>query len=611
MKRAAALVPIAAGAVLAGALSMPAAVAADPAAPPRPVDCPTALPTAQAVAGLQGTGWTVDSGTTAKPFTASVLGRIADGIAPGVDMIMARLSSPALSEAGGVWSGMSGSPVYTAEGKLIGAVAYGLSASSLVAGITPAADLDRLLTADPDDPAPRTAARIRPGAAAAQALRSAGASRQQAAQGFSPLHEPLTVSGATSPGAKSLVERLQRRTGQRISTGGGSARGTASPSTVSGGSNLAAAAAYGDATLGAVGTTTYTCRGRLVAFGHPVLDAGVTTMSAHAASAVYVQADAVNGPFKVANIGGLVGTVDRDRTLGVRGRFGAGPRTTTITSRLTRVETKATRSGRTTAVYAPLLPDAAAFHTVANVDRMMGAAASRGTARIMLTVTGHRAGGRAFTVRHGDVLTALKGDDALDVQVAEMVYGTLDALQVQEFEDVTVDTVQVTGSLSSKAALWTRPKVEVKQGGRWVSGSAGVVATPGTTLWTRTTLTGYRAPSAHTTVKVGLAVPRSAAHRSTVLTVTGGVGSEEGGFVVARTQATDSGSVEVPVLLDPSNGGPGSFDELLAELNGAQRGDEVTVSLADLESERVFAEQSRRAPYGVQGFQRLLSAVVR
>jgi hypothetical protein len=609
MKRPAALVPIAAGAVLAGILSSAPAEAADPL--PRPVDCPTALPTAQAVQGLQATGWTVDSGTTAKPFTASVLGRVTDGIAPGVDMIMARLSSPALTEAGGVWAGMSGSPVYTADGRLIGAVAYGLSASSLVAGITPAADLDRLLTADPDDPKSAVRTRVRPGAAAVRALRSAGVPSAQATRGFGQLQEPLSLSGATSAGAKSLVQRLQRRTGQRVVTGGASAYGTASASAVSGGSNVAGAVSYGDVTLSAVGTTTYTCGGRLVAFGHPMLDAGVTTMSAHTASAVYVQSDPVLGPFKVANVGGVVGVIDRDRTLGVRGRFGAAPRGIAITSRLTRIETGAARSGRTTVVYDPLLPDAAALHAVANVDRVMGSSVSKGTARVMLTVTGHRSRGRAFTVRHGDVLTAMSGDQALDAQVGEMIYNTLAALQGQSFEDVTIDSVQVTGSVSSKATVWTRPKVEVKQGSTWVSGSRGVVAKPGTTLWTRTTLTGYRAPTARTTVKVGIVVPRSAASRSAILSVTGGPGSDLSDLIVTTTQDTAGGEVEVPELIEPSDGGPASFDALLAELAGAQRNDEVTATLADMDSGRVFVEHSRRAPYGIDGFQRMLPTQVR
>jgi hypothetical protein len=36
---------------------------------------------------------------------------------------------------------MSGSPVYAADGRLIGAVAYGLAGASTIAGITPAADM--------------------------------------------------------------------------------------------------------------------------------------------------------------------------------------------------------------------------------------------------------------------------------------------------------------------------------------------------------------------------------------------------------------------------------------------------------------------------------------
>src|SRR5688572_20212237 len=121
-------------AVISGALVAIPGVAARAAT----TECPTALPTASAVDGLSGIGYTVERGTTPAPFTATVLGRITDGIAPGIDMIMADLESAALTRAGGVWAGMSGSPVYTSDGKLIGAVAYGLAASSPIAGITPA-----------------------------------------------------------------------------------------------------------------------------------------------------------------------------------------------------------------------------------------------------------------------------------------------------------------------------------------------------------------------------------------------------------------------------------------------------------------------------------------
>ena len=111
--------------------------------------CPAPYPEAQLTKGQAVTGLTVDGVTSATDpakFTGTVLGVLKDGIAPGLDMIMARLSSPEIDRVGGIWQGMSGSPVYASDGRLVGAVAYGLSfGPSPVAGITPAADMEALL----------------------------------------------------------------------------------------------------------------------------------------------------------------------------------------------------------------------------------------------------------------------------------------------------------------------------------------------------------------------------------------------------------------------------------------------------------------------------------
>jgi hypothetical protein len=45
---------------------------------------------------------TVETGTTPDPFAATVLGVLDDGIAPGLDMILAETDSPAIQRAGGV-----------------------------------------------------------------------------------------------------------------------------------------------------------------------------------------------------------------------------------------------------------------------------------------------------------------------------------------------------------------------------------------------------------------------------------------------------------------------------------------------------------------------------
>jgi hypothetical protein len=185
-----------------------------------PADCPTAFPTAQAVDGVIGTGYTVERGTAPEPFTATILGRINDGIGPGIDMIMADLDSPALTRAGGVWAGMSGSPVYAADGRLIGSVSYGLAAASPIAGITPAADMKKLLST----PAGSRAGQAKVKMSSRQAFRIAqtgDVSAEQADEGFRQLPVPVSVSGASRKSTKFLKEltatpgvRVRRRANQ-------------------------------------------------------------------------------------------------------------------------------------------------------------------------------------------------------------------------------------------------------------------------------------------------------------------------------------------------------------------------------------------------------------
>jgi hypothetical protein len=533
----------------------------------------------------------VDSGTTPKPFSATVLGRLTDGIAPGVDMIIASLGSPALTAAGGVWAGMSGSPVYAADGRLIGAVGYSLAPSTLVAGLTPAPDLARLISADPDGRGGTAASRerVRPDERVVAALRRAGVPAAQASEGFTRLPVPVTVSGAATAGGRRLVQRLSRRTGQRVTTGGSSARGVAPATAIVGGGNLAAVAASGDGAVTAVGTTTFTCHGKAVAFGHAFFDTGLSSLSANAATAVFVQPDPVNGPWKVADTGGSAGTVDRDRPTGLRVRVGVRPHGTLITTRLTRVESKVTRTATTTAVYAPLTGDAAGLHVLNNVDVVVGGSQARGTARVMLTITGHRAGGRPFTLRHGDVFTAVSEGGFLDGQVADFVASAVFTLQDQPFEPVTLDTIRVTGTVSSRASTWGSPRIQVKRLGRWVPART-VVATAGSRLWTRAIFTAFQAPTVHSTVKVPLAVPRSAAGQPVELTVTGGSGDDEG-----------FGSQDAPA----------SFDAVLAALRAQVRQDAVTVQLVDQDTNVVHATATRRATHGVDGFAESFRAVVR
>src|SRR5689334_3187005 len=109
------------------------------------LSCPDAYPVSDLAADQLVHGLTVTRGVTPTDFDGQIIGVLKDGIAPGVDMIMAELHSDQIDKTG-IWQGMSGSPVYSEDGRLIGAVSYGLAfGPSEVAGITPAADMQALL----------------------------------------------------------------------------------------------------------------------------------------------------------------------------------------------------------------------------------------------------------------------------------------------------------------------------------------------------------------------------------------------------------------------------------------------------------------------------------
>jgi hypothetical protein len=237
-----------------------------------PIDCPKAFPTTDAVDGVEGTGFTVSKGRTPEPFSAKVIGRLTDGIFPGVDMIMAEVSSPALTKAGGVWAGMSGSPVYAEDGRLIGAVAYGLSfGPTNIAGITPAEAMFPLLDGPDHRRRPLAGGCLPRRPSPQRSLPDRCPHRREHAgrgRGFERLQLPVMVSGGNSKARQKLMDRLAKRFDDvRFVTAASAESSTASPASIVAGGNFVAAISYGDITFAGAGTTTFVCGTRAVAFG--------------------------------------------------------------------------------------------------------------------------------------------------------------------------------------------------------------------------------------------------------------------------------------------------------------------------------------------------------
>lgn len=522
-RRALIIVP-AAGALFASAfVGLPAHAAVT-----GPIDCPMALPTADAVKGLIGTGYTVSEGTDPEPFTATVLGRIKDGIGPGVDMIMADLDSPALDAAGGVWAGMSGSPVYTDDGDLIGAVSYGLAASSPIAGITPAATMTPLLTGDTPTSGLSTGAglpkQIHVSSSQAKSLaKTGGLALSTTSRGFKQLTLPVGVSGAPSRAGQKILDRFEKRLGNvSMFSGGGTATAQVSAQAVSdvhAAGNFAGMMSYGDASFYGVGTTTFVCNGRAVAFGHPFDYTGDTTLGANLADAIYVQPDPIFGPFKVANIGETVGTVDLDSLTGIAATLGDAPANMAAVTTTLKNDAGKTFTGGSDIVTQDYTPDIAAYTAQFDIERALGAS-GKGSASLTIEIKGKRASGAPFTVTHKDKFVS---NSNLPYTVADTVYLLAGQLSYQELEKVSITSINITGTVSKVVRGYRASNLQVKKGSKWVKpGSNSFVVKSGGTLATRLTLSPLNGSASITReLKVALPSGLSSGDSGSLTVVTG------------------------------------------------------------------------------------------
>jgi len=426
--------------------------------------CPSAVPVGSLAAGQPVTGLTVSQGTTPEPFTGEVLGVVNDGIAPGLDMILARLTSAEIDRVGGIWAGMSGSPVYAADGRLIGAVAYGLAfGPSPVAGITPAADMAKLLEATPSTGVPGSpTARVRVPQAVARAIVVGGdASAREVGGGLSRLPVPLGISGMTTQ--RRLNQAAKRLDLKNVKVfRAGRAAAAAETATIVPGGNLAASVSYGDLSAVGVGTATAVCGGEVLAFGHPMTFTGPSTLTMHGADAVLVQEDPTLVPFKVANPTGPVGIIDQDRLAGLHGVLGTAPATTRVRS-VASTDTGASRAGTTFISVPDAVPEIGTFALIANQDRVFDAF-GKGSARVRWTVTGTRANGRTFQYTHLDRYASpfdISFEPFFDI--ADQLF----LLHNNEFEAVQITNIGYTSLMSRSMRSFTARTVQRKVAGVW------------------------------------------------------------------------------------------------------------------------------------------------
>lgn len=282
--------------------------------------------------GMRGYGLTVFRGTQPERFDVEVID-VLHRFRPDQDLILVRTSHPILENAPTV-GGMSGSPIYL-EDRLVGAYAYGWPfGRDPVAGVTPIrnmlAEIERPVRPEsfPIAPLPVAGAHHRLRRRAAMYLgtepRSALAPLAELATRASgvpfdgttmiPASTPMLVGGLEEGAVRMLGERLAPLGIDVLQAGGEgmTSAGSVRPTRFVDGGGLAVTLARGDISSNVVGTVTHVRGDRLVAFGHPMLEAGETGLPTSVARVLHILAS-FQRSFKIAEPIAPVGTLVQDR----------------------------------------------------------------------------------------------------------------------------------------------------------------------------------------------------------------------------------------------------------------------------------------------------------
>jgi hypothetical protein len=462
-------------------------------------------------------------------------------------MIIVETDSPAIRAAGGIWFGMSGSPVYTGDGRLLGAVAYGLSgAPSRIGGITPADEMRELLSL-PSAAQRNPRARVQLSTVLKdRVLKTGAASTEQVQAGMRQLPLPLGISGLAGPHYDKVAQATAQS--KRVTAvpfrASAAPAAAASPAEITPGGNFAAALSYGDVTFAGVGATTAVCDGLALAFGHPFTFGGKVALSAHTADALYVQPDNLFGPFKVANLGGIAGTLDQDRLAAIRARLGAGPVPIPVSSTVSGAGTGLTRTGTT--------------------QQKVG----EGTSAVRWTVTGRTGSGQAFTLTRPNRF-ASQFDISFD-SIFEML-DFLSVLQAQPFQEVHFSKVTVTASADELYRRYRIEKVFQKTGANRfveVSSRRPVRARAGASVLVRVRLAPYKQRGAPLNLDVAFRIPKGRAGSGGTLEVVGGASAF---------------SEDILCLFDPDacgqEGGVKSFGQVLQVLGRQPRNNQLIATM--------------------------------
>jgi len=272
-----------------------------------PVKGPAVYPLKDIRPGMKINGESVFTNQGLEPFTGEVLAVMPDFLAPSEDLVLVKLTGPAMDRYG-VVSGMSGSPVYI-DGKLVGAVSYrfGSFPREPIAGVTPAESMLAILNKTVTTSKPRTSF----------------APRATPWGDIRPIETPMVCGGCSDEVLAHFGPRMEKL---GLSPVRGSAQSSPQRFKMFPGGPIAGVLVDGDVSMMALGTITYMNGDDVLAFGHPFMGGGSAEMPM-ASAEVYATIPSLSGSAKLGRSGAVVGALTDDRLSAIAGKLGAVART--------------------------------------------------------------------------------------------------------------------------------------------------------------------------------------------------------------------------------------------------------------------------------------------
>ncbi|WP_245678145.1 SpoIVB peptidase S55 domain-containing protein [Chondromyces crocatus] len=302
------------------------------------------MPLSEVKPGMKGYGLTVFSGTTPEKFDVEVISTLRN-FRPRQDLVLIKTPNHPRLTAARTVAGMSGSPIYL-NGKMIGAYAYGwLFGVEAIAGVTPIRSmLDELARPVPKALIPGAGAPL-PVARRVEAAPAEGRSEQMAQRfqgpaeaydlnrhakavaarvapaltppestGLSRASTPIMLGGFGGTSLKMAHDLLGPLGLDPLQAGGGSSmkpEADAPTKYVDGGA-IGVEMVRGDVSAMGIGTVTRVSGDRLLAFGHPMLNGGLTNLPTAVAKVHWILASH-NRSFKIGEAARSLGTLVNDR----------------------------------------------------------------------------------------------------------------------------------------------------------------------------------------------------------------------------------------------------------------------------------------------------------